>query len=56
MPARHEWVRRYEEKSHRFASCRFEATLGSGRLDRKCEAVRSVHDKLCKAQQDLALA
>lgn len=56
MPARHEWVRRYEEKSHRFASCRFEATLGSGHADRKCDAVRSVHDKLCKAEQDLALA
>lgn len=56
MPTRHEWVRRYDEKSHRFASCRFEATLGSGRADRKCEAVRSVHDKHCKADQDLALA
>ncbi len=54
--ARHEWVRQYEEKSLRYASCRFEATLGSGRLDRKCEAVRSVHDKLCKAEQDLELA
>lgn len=56
MPARHEWVRRYDEKSRRFASCRFEATLGSGRVARKCEAVRSVHDKHCKADQDLALA
>ncbi|MGI9272260.1 MAG: hypothetical protein ACR2QT_10825 [Woeseiaceae bacterium] len=56
MPARHEWVRRYEEKSQRFASCRFEATLGTGSLDPKCDALRSVHDKLCKAEQDLALA
>lgn len=56
MAARREWVRRYEERSHRFGSCRFEATLGSGRVDRKCEAVRSVHDRRCKADQDLALA
>ncbi|MDJ0812756.1 MAG: hypothetical protein QNJ23_03450 [Woeseiaceae bacterium] len=56
MPQRHEWVRRYDEQSHRYASCRFEATLGSGRTDRKCEAVRRVHDKHCKAEQDLALA
>ncbi len=56
MRDRQDWVRRYDEKSHRFASCRYEATLGSGRADRKCEAVRAVHDKHCKADQDLALA
>lgn len=56
MPARHEWVRQYDQKSNGFASCRFEATLGSGHADRKCEAVRSVHDKHCKADQELALA
>ena len=44
------------EAKERIVSCRFEATLGSGRADRKCEAVRSVHDKLCKTKQDLALA
>ncbi len=56
MPGRHDWVRRYEEKSHGFASCRFEEALGTGRADRKCEAVRAVHDEYCKADQDLALA
>ena len=56
MPAREDWVRRYNEKSQRFASCRYEATLGSGRTDRKCEAVRRVHDKHCKVDQQLALA
>lgn len=56
MPEREEWVRRYNEKSQRFSSCRFEATLGSGRTDRKCEAVRRVHDKHCKVDQHLALA
>lgn len=56
MAARRDWVRRYEQNSHRFASCRFEATLGTGRADRKCEAVRSIHDKYCRADQNLALA
>ncbi|MDJ0698669.1 MAG: hypothetical protein QNJ07_02330 [Woeseiaceae bacterium] len=56
MPGRRDWVRRYDEKSHGFASCRFEGTLGNGRADRKCESVRAVHDEHCKADQDLALA
>jgi len=56
MNARREWVRRYEQKGHRFSSCRFEASLGRGRVDRKCDAVRVVHDKYCKADQNLALA
>lgn len=56
MPQRDEWVRLYDEKSDRFASCRFEATLGSGRTDSKCEAVRRVHDKYCKVDQELTLA
>ena len=56
MAARQDWVRRYEEKSRSYASCRYEATLGSGTTDRKCDGVRAVHDRSCKADQDLALA
>lgn len=56
MAERREWIRHYEQKAERFASCRYEATLGNGRTDRKCEAVRSVHDRYCKAEQPLPTA
>jgi len=56
MNARRDWIRRYEQKATRFSSCRYEATLGEGRSDRKCEAIRSVHDRYCKADRDLEIA
>ncbi len=56
MPGRKEWVRQYELKADRYASCRFEATLGAGRTDRKCDKVRAVHDQHCRSDLNLALA
>ncbi len=56
MNVRRDWIRRYEQKASRFSSCRYEATLGEGRSDRKCEAIRSVHDRYCKADRDLEIA
>ncbi len=56
MNVRRDWIRRYEQKATRFSSCRYEATLGEGRSDRKCEAIRSVHDRYCKADRDLEIA
>jgi len=56
MNARRDWIRRYDDKARHFSSCRFEATLGKGRTDRMCEAIRSVHDRYCKADQNLDIA
>ncbi len=56
MPARRAWIRRYEELATDFASCRFEASLGGGRVDRQCDRIRVVHDRQCKAELDLPLA
>jgi len=56
MPARREWIRRYEHKARSFASSHFEASLGSGRVDRTCDKVRAVHDRYCKADLGLPLA
>lgn len=56
MNVRRDWIRRYEQQASRFSSCRYEATVGKGRSNRKCEAVRSVHDRYCKADRDLDIA
>lgn len=56
MAARREWIRHYEHKARKFASCRYEATLGRGRTDRKCDAIRAIHDNYCQADRDLEIA
>lgn len=56
MNVRRDWIRRYEQQASGFSSCRYEATVGKGRSNRKCEAVRSVHDRYCKADRDLDIA
>ena len=56
LPDRHRWVENYTRKSAGFAACRFVKTLGTGRNDRKCEQVRTVHDRLCKADSASPIA
>ena len=56
LPQRREWIRRYEDKARNFASCRFEEHLGAANVDRKCASVRTVHDSLSRAEQDLPIA
>lgn len=56
LPARREWVRNYERKAEAFASCRYELTLGRGRSSRRCDDIRRIHDRYCKAESGLAIA
>lgn len=56
LPARREWIRSYESKADGYASCRYELTLGRGRTKGKCDDIRRVHDRYCKAETGLAIA
>jgi hypothetical protein len=56
IAARRDWIRRYERQSDRYAACRYLETLGNGRTDRKCDEVRKIHDRYCKAERDLEIA
>lgn len=53
---REQWVVGYEAMSEKFASCRFIEQLGSGKVHPEAEAVRLLHDKLCKSDSSLLLA
>jgi hypothetical protein len=55
-PERQQWIQDYERRAGDFAACRHVETLGSGGTDPGIEAVRDLHDRLCRADSDLALA
>lgn len=54
-PARAAWVARYEEASRGFAACRFEFAAGQGPVHPTADAVRRLHDDLCRTESDLPL-
>jgi len=56
MAARRAWVARYEERSIEFASCRYLTSLGTGATHREADAVRAIHDALCRATTTLPIA
>jgi hypothetical protein len=56
MPERMEWIRRYEEAAVGFASCRFIAAIGSGNINTDARDVRTLHDELAKAHENLPIA
>ncbi|MFO0931096.1 MAG: hypothetical protein U1E39_00140 [Planctomycetota bacterium] len=56
LAARVAWVRRYEAAARAFASCRYVETIGAGRSDARVEAVRRLHDDLCRATSGLTTA
>ncbi len=56
LPARLAWVDAYQRKAQDYASCRYIETLGDGPVDSHADAVRELHDLLCQAQRDLAIA
>ncbi len=56
LPGRRKWVRDYEEKAAGHASCRFVRTFGSSRTHPEAEAVRILHDRLCRTESGLPLA
>ncbi|MBL9088552.1 MAG: hypothetical protein JNM10_15545 [Planctomycetia bacterium] len=56
LAVRSAWVRRYEAAAKAFASCRWVETVGTGRSDARVEAVRRLHDELCRATSGLTTA
>lgn len=56
MAERRQWVADYERRSEGFAACRYVRTLGEARADARIEAVRALHDRLCRADSGSPLA
>ncbi len=55
LPGRAAWVARYDDKARGFAACRFEFAVGGGGSVPAAEAVRRLHDELCRADGGLPL-
>lgn len=57
MPARQDWIERYENQAASYAACRYLETLGSGFIHPELQAVVALHDSESRAlRQDLPLA
>lgn len=56
LAVRAEWVRRYEQKASRFASCRLVEVVGDGATDPRVDAIRRRHDELCRVGSGRELA
>ena len=55
LPERAAWAARYDEVAKGFAACRFEFAVGGGGTVPAAEAVRRLHDELCRADGGLPL-
>ncbi|MFT3807560.1 hypothetical protein [Arenimonas sp.] len=53
---RDRWVADYETRARDYAACASAGELGSGKTDPAVDAVRELHDRLCRAESDLPLA
>lgn len=56
LPARAEWVVRYDEAARPFAACRFLEALGPGEIHLDVQPVLDLHDSLCQANTALPVA
>lgn len=56
LPDRQRWVDHYEQVAEGYSACRFLRTYGDGAVDPKADAVRRLHDDLCRADSTLPLA
>jgi hypothetical protein len=56
LEPRRQWVEGYNAVAGQFASCRFIERLGAQTVHPEAEAVRVVHDELCRAESSLPLA
>ena len=56
LPERNRWIAQYESRAAGYASCRFVETLGSLATDSRAEAVRRIHDSMCRADSGLEIA
>lgn len=53
---RERWIAEYESAAKDYAACAFAGSLGTGSVDAGVDAVRELHDRLCRAESDLPLA
>ncbi|MCE9544611.1 MAG: hypothetical protein K8T25_03710 [Planctomycetia bacterium] len=56
LPARSAWIEAYEKAARDFAACEFIEAVGGATIHPKAEAVRRVHDDLCKAESNFPIA
>ncbi|RDZ27745.1 hypothetical protein [Lysobacter silvisoli] len=56
LPARLAWLVDYAQAALGYASCRYVADFGDAPLDPKAEALRELHDLLCRADEALPIA
>lgn len=56
LPERRRWIEEYERVAQAHASCRYVETLGSKTVHPAAQAVQRLHDRLCRAEQDLPIA
>lgn len=53
---RERWIAQYERTAQGYAACAYAGELGAGSTDGAIDAVRELHDRLCRAESDLPLA
>lgn len=53
---RDQWNAKYEAAAQAYAACAVVGDIGSGSVDGGVDAVRELHDRLCRAESDLPLA
>ncbi|TLM78242.1 hypothetical protein ACONUD_17595 [Microbulbifer harenosus] len=56
MPARIDWVKKYDRRAAHFAACRFVKELGSGKSVVKTRQLQALHDQMCRAESGLEIA
>lgn len=56
MPERRAWIAQYEDQARGYAACRFVDAVGNAAFDGGVDAVRRLHDDLCRAESALPLA
>jgi hypothetical protein len=56
LPERERWLHDYDERALGSAACRFVGEHGAGAVDPHVDAVRLLHDDLCRSDTDLPLA
>lgn len=56
LPARREWISRYEDASRGFSSCSYMETKGVGSVEPAVKPVIEWHDELCRAESGLPVA
>ena len=56
IPARTRWIETYEKAAKVYAACRFVEAIGSNTTHEKTQWLQQIHDKICRADQDLKIA